>query len=448
MHSTQTKNNALTELSLATSVLIIGCVFFVSISRAQSCPAGTTPITDRAAATAAGIPTSAQCWNASDPNVGQTAGAAKEWLKQHAVTSANISCMNTAFAERLKNFMQAVPGGIPVITDGYRDPGKQAALVASGASKAGYCQSYHNYGLAADFNNNSSAQTAWMRANSQNYGVGHIGGWDPNHFQISGGLSGQCGSCSNTSGNGALPNNAGASQSPTSALTRAICSLTNTCPQQQQAQPQPSSPSQPQQQQAQQPQQQTSCAVGYVLGGICYLSPQTTTSPTSTQPLNTNLLTTNTPATSTATSSSNFIDYYANLGLSTTTTHATNTPLVLNSNVVDITNLVATTAPVIYAYATNDGVNPDGSSTGNSDNTSSNVISTNQPTTTVSGGQTFTSQDMTDAPSSNSGDSYTFTSSNTTFLARVLENLKQILLNILSFLKPFGGATPAAQQLE
>ncbi len=187
--------------------LFLAVCLFASSAYAVTCPKGNVAITEatRSEATAAGIPTSSSCWNPNDTNAGEAAGEAKQWLKNHATQSTNISCLNAQFAEKLERFMRAVPGGTPTITDGYRDPGKQAGLVASGSSKAGACQSYHNYGLGADFNNNSRAQTAWMRANAAQYGIKTIGAWDPNHFQDANGISGQCGVCSNSSGNGTLP---------------------------------------------------------------------------------------------------------------------------------------------------------------------------------------------------------------------------------------------------
>src|SRR4051812_6303260 len=110
--------------TLYTCAIILSSLAFLLVlhpvlAHAQYCPAGTVPIGDRAAATAAGIPTSAQCWNPNDPNVGQQAGSAKEWLKQHATRDTNISCMNAQFAEKLKKMMEAVPGGVPTIVSGY-----------------------------------------------------------------------------------------------------------------------------------------------------------------------------------------------------------------------------------------------------------------------------------------------------------------------------------------
>lgn len=135
-----------------------------------------------------------QAVNINDPNIGKEAGEVKQWLAQHATKDVNVSCFEAEFAKKLKRFMEAVPGGIPVISSGYRPPQAQTALVASGASKAGPCQSYHNYGLAADFN--GKANTPWMRANSRNFGINTIGAWDPGHFQDNRGRFGQCGACS------------------------------------------------------------------------------------------------------------------------------------------------------------------------------------------------------------------------------------------------------------
>lgn len=134
-----------------------------------------------------------QVWNPGDPNIGREAGEVKQWLAQHATKNVQVACFEPGFAKKLKAFMEAVPGGVPIITDGYRSPQAQARL-PSGSTKAGPCQSYHQYGLAADFN--SRANLPWMRANSRSYGINTIGAWDPGHFQDSRGRFGQCGACS------------------------------------------------------------------------------------------------------------------------------------------------------------------------------------------------------------------------------------------------------------
>ncbi|MDR3571962.1 MAG: M15 family metallopeptidase [Candidatus Pacebacteria bacterium] len=181
------------------------------------CPAGSVAITDatRAAANAAGLPASVQCWNPGDQNTGQAAGDAKLWLQQHATKGSNISCLSPQFAEKLAKFMQAVPGGPPVITSGYRSITEQNSIIARGDGATRVttaCGSYHVWGLAADFNNSNAQQTAWMRANAASYGIATIGAWDPNHFQDAGGRQGQCGVCNASGGNGTLSSAATPSQ--------------------------------------------------------------------------------------------------------------------------------------------------------------------------------------------------------------------------------------------
>ena len=198
-------------IALLFAVAIVG--FSEKVVAQTTCPSGTVAISDatRADATAAGLPTSVQCWNPNDPNVGQAAGEAKLWLAQHATKGSNLSCLNASFAEKLEKFMQAVPGGPPVITSGYRSPDQQNAIITSGSGATRVttaCGSYHVWGLAADFNNDTASQTAWMRANARTYGIATIGTWDPNHFQDANGRYGQCGVC-NSNGMGTLAASAG-----------------------------------------------------------------------------------------------------------------------------------------------------------------------------------------------------------------------------------------------
>jgi hypothetical protein len=186
-------------MALLLAVVIVA--FSEKVVAQTTCPSGTVVITaaTRADATAAGLPTSVQCWNPNDPSVGQAAGEAKMWLAQHATKGSNISCLNASFAEKLEKFMQAVPGGPPIITSGYRSPDQQNTIIASGSGATRVttaCGSYHVWGLAADFNNDTASQTAWMRANARTYGIATIGAWDPNHFQDASGKYGQCGVCS------------------------------------------------------------------------------------------------------------------------------------------------------------------------------------------------------------------------------------------------------------
>lgn len=463
MHLAQTRRVVFFQILAAAFLFLIGFSLHATLSLAQACPAGTVPIGagDRTNATAAGIPTSASCWNPSDSTVGTTAGAAKEFIKQHATSDANISCLNAQFAEKLAALMKAAPGGPPVVTAGYRGTGAQAQALASGASQVGPCGSFHQYGLAADFNNSNSQVTRWLRTNAPQYGLSAIptldintgcstrsSFCDPAHIQMGGSLPSrdQCGICAtDNGGNGALPASGSPTtqSSPTSALTNALCSLTNSCQQQ---------------------QQQTQCGANAVLyNGTCYpiqgqpatTQPQQTSPTQTTQPQTTNSPTTATPTTNpvsnqlntntntntnslpiTGTSTSDLLNYYANYGAISTSTHATNTPITLNSNTSDISTLLVSNTPdVTYAYATNNGQNPDGSGTGiGTTDTSGNVIVSIQPTTTA--GQTFTSGDLNNSPETSGS---TYSPASTTFTQQLLENLKQILIQILNFLQPFGG---------
>lgn len=212
-------------LSLAVFILVVSSLLPAHTVFAAPCPSGTVPIGgSRAAATAAGIPQSAECWNPQDKNAGQEAGDAKNWLRQHATQSANVSCLNADYAEKVKRLMQANPNGIPTITDGYRGLAAQAQAQASGASKVGPCGSYHQYGMAADFNNTSKDSLRWMRENAAQFGLAPVtnanpttgctgsGFCDYGHIQMGGPKppANQCGACAGgEGGNGLLPNQPG-----------------------------------------------------------------------------------------------------------------------------------------------------------------------------------------------------------------------------------------------
>lgn len=202
----------------------IAAGYAYSVNAAEACPAGTLQIlsTTRDAATAAGIPLSATCWNPDDKITGLEAGEAKQFLQQHATKSANVSCLNAEFAQRLAKLMKEVPGGVPTITSGYRGQAEQEKARASGASQVGWCSGYHNYGLAADFNSTDKATLLWMRQNALRFGLTRIptlsietgcsiipgsSFCDPAHIQIASLLPSrdQCGICSSEGGNGILP---------------------------------------------------------------------------------------------------------------------------------------------------------------------------------------------------------------------------------------------------
>ncbi len=128
-----------------------------------------------------------ECYDPSNAETGLQASDAKEFLRQYVTRNVNVSCFNAAFAEKLKNMIQAVPAGLPkpVINDGYRSPVAQANLPA-GSTRVGPCGSYHQYGLAADFNNTGAQTVTWIRANVSQFGLAVIGAWDPAHVQDGG----------------------------------------------------------------------------------------------------------------------------------------------------------------------------------------------------------------------------------------------------------------------
>ncbi len=241
----------MTALSARVSILILSSciisVFFLFVwtnaYATSNCPAGTRPATSADIATmiAAGTPNAqvGQCWNTSDPNIGSLAGSAKAYLMQHATGDANISCLNAQFAEKLMKLMQSAPGGPPTITSGYRGEAVQTAAKASGASQVGWCDGYHNYGLAADFNNASKETKLWLRTNAPSFGLTRLpamnisdgcssrgsGFCDPAHIQIEGPHPGrdQCGICDTShGGGGALPTNASSNNSSSSAYPEDI----------------------------------------------------------------------------------------------------------------------------------------------------------------------------------------------------------------------------------
>ena len=340
--------------------------------------------------TAAGLPhPGSGLVNPNDPNVGQAVGATKQWLQQHATRSANISCLNPQFAEKLKRFMEAVPGGPPIITDAYRDPGKQNALVASGASRAGPCQSYHNYGLAADFNS-SGSKIPWMRDNSRNFGINTIGTWDPNHFQDAAGRYGQCGACSGgQGGNGFLPDMPGAGRTPAPSS-----SLADQIRQALGMQPPPPPPPPPQQTTQPQPlpTQQTPVS-SYI----------------TTNPISGSIDVASTTPTAPATTTFEQIDKIAN-PVSEAIDIGTVVPIDLNASTSkDISSLQGTRVP------------------GNTSGTVVSVPSYMPP-------QTFTSEDLANNPGPYAQP--------VSFNAKLLMLLKNVLLAASNYLKPFGGNIP------
>ena len=411
-------------------LMLLSLAVFTFAGKAQAaCPVGTQPITAvnlQQALISNPAAVLGMCWNASDPNVGAVAGDAKQWLQQHATRDANISCLSAPFAEKLKTFMEAVPGGPPVITDGYRDPSKQAGLVASGASHAGACESYHNYGLAADFNNNKAAQTQWMRANAQAYGMNILGTWDPNHFQDAGGRSGQCGACATDNGDGLLTPSA-SSQPPSSGLANQV--------RQALGMPQQPPPPPPQPAPTPAPTTPTTPTTGTTPAGTTPSGSSTICTPqyscsNGTYTYQTSSCTsitiqtcqygcssdgsacaTSSTSTKNATSTFDLINQYAN-PVSNSIDIGTGTPIALNQDLQDVGGDLGTA----LAGTSSDQIDYSGN------------VANLQPTQAQ---QTFTSGDLANSPVSGM--------TQNTFAGNLIATLQQILAFLGNYLRPFGG---------
>lgn len=232
------------------SIALLGCLFFALFAYAPSgsaqegSPRGTRAATqeDLEWMKWAGIPNPkvGMSVNPDDRFIGKTVGETKKWLAEHAVQDAKVRCLNPQFAIKLKEFMEAVPGGVPKITSAYRGVNEQQNIInkGDGATRVRTaCESYHPWGLAADFNENKPSQTNWMRANAPKYGFNTIGAWDPNHIQWPV-RTGQCGTCQADGPDGMLQ----ASASPSSGLASAIRSALGMQPQQPAQQPIASQP--------------------------------------------------------------------------------------------------------------------------------------------------------------------------------------------------------------
>jgi hypothetical protein len=131
------------------------------------------------------------CYDPSDVNIGERASDAREFLKNYATRGVNLSCLNAGFAEKLQTMIETInERGLPkpIINSAYRNSADQEKALASGASKVGTCGSYHQYGMAGDFNNSGAPTVAWIRANVPQFGLAVIGTWDPAHVQNGGRL--------------------------------------------------------------------------------------------------------------------------------------------------------------------------------------------------------------------------------------------------------------------
>ena len=383
-------------ISGAATLLFI--FFFVPPAFAAECPAGARPATGEDAAVINGRIEKGDCYNPGDAAIGQAAESAKEWLRKHASKGSNISCLDAEFAQKVKRFMEAVPGGPPTIISAYRPPEAQVALVRSGASKAGPCQSYHNYGLAVDFNNTS--QISWMRANSWTYGINIIGAWDPNHFQDARGRFGQCGQCSNYKGDGAL-------SEPSSTPSRTLSDQIRQALGMQPPPPPPPPPMQPQP----------------------ALPPQPTLPEQPTLP-------TQSPSSSVSTQITPISDLININTNDNTNTKSTSSPTSTIDLIKEFLDPVSDSIDI--GKAVDIDLNPDTSDATSLDArkpTSTRVSATSSTYGNLNVPQTFTTNDLSKGPVAG------YIVGENTFILRVLDAMKNTLLLALNYLKPFGGYT-------
>src|SRR3989344_2041471 len=380
-------------------VVLLGIFFFVPQSFAAECPEGARPATDDDAAVLNGRIEKGACYNPSDAVIGQAAESAKEWLAQHATRGSNISCLDAEFAQKVKRFMESVPGGPPTIISAYRRPEAQIALVRSGASKAGPCESYHNYGLAVDFNNTS--QISWMRANAWVHGINIIGAWDPNHFQDARGRFGQCGQCSNYQGDGML-------SEPPSTPSRTLSDQIRQALGQQPPPPPP--PMQPEPRRPPHPP-----------------PPERPTVPTQSP---------SSSASTQITPLSDLINVNTNTDTNTNTNSASS-----STSTIDLINefLDPISDSIDIGTIVDIDLNPDTSdatSLGAKRSASVSASGTLAIYRTLNVPQTFTSNDLANNPVSG------YIGGDNTFALRILDTMKKALLLALEYLKPFGGYVP------
>ncbi len=404
-------------------------------------PFGARPATsaDRAAIEAAGLPyTLGMLWNPNDPNVGQASGDAKQYLQQRATKGSNIGCLNPQFAEKVKNMIEAIPQGYPapIIDSGWRGQAAQEQARKSGASGVGWCGSYHNYGLAVDMNNTGKQTIAWLRANASQFGIGLIGNvssgctrsgfCDPAHFQNAGRLPprNQCGGCGSQGGDGRLPDNT-ASGEPYQGAVRNYSGPSAEPPSSiapGQSQAPPTQPDQKNEAQCTLPDGLTvPCSAIANKGAVgTPLEAPKQALPTNQQPLK------DSPQTNPV-----------SLSFGTTSTSTKNTPAA-----IDLINALAnptlnssqadTNAPLVLTIGGEDAVRLQ--QTGESQ---SDVLDQSQPPAQISGPwQTFTSGDLSQSLPR------PYPPEQLSSLQRTLSAMKETLLRVLEYLRPFRGHMP------
>ena len=151
------------------------------------CPSGNVPITaaTRAIATAAGLPSSVQCWDPNNPNAGQAVGDAKQYLQtllkpvQQCITpQQQIEGINSSFAICAARFIQAYQqqGGKVTITRAYNTIQCEAALCVNNAGCGGFenspaPNSSHVQGIAMDLSSPQQAQMDAFANQNPQFGV-------------------------------------------------------------------------------------------------------------------------------------------------------------------------------------------------------------------------------------------------------------------------------------
>jgi len=448
---------------LLTAAMVVGS-FGVSagFAFADDCPAGTRPATaaDIPLMTQAGIPNAVvgMCWNASDPNVGQTDAQAKQTLNTMWCGGRAASCgpytstvdgLDPKFATCAAKFLQAVRQRDPsiCIVSAFRSTAHQAYLCGGGCGVVnGPCaaagKSMHQQGLAIDIEKpGMNTLPAFVHQMAQQGGgVSFPVRNDDGHMQPAGG---DCSTPGYVAPSGPSV--------PTTPIQSAMQGFQNLFV----------------------PPQPPQCPAGYVLlNGSCvpqqamqstqtsspynYLSP--TPPPSSVTPVTTG--TTGTTGTNTNTntnSNSNPI----NLGNNTGSTisgllggngdnGSSGGQSGSSTSAIDLINAIAnptttqdatnpastaTGSPVTLTSSLNNTVALQGTPVGVS---ASSWQSSSTYSLSPTNSQTFVSQDMSQTPIQ----MQPMQPVNSTFA--ILEDLKQKLLYILAFLKPFGGVTPRA----
>ncbi|MEK7155925.1 MAG: hypothetical protein AAB734_03530 [Patescibacteria group bacterium] len=180
-----------------------------SVGAITACPQkGEVPITDRARARIAGIPDTAPCWNPNDPNIGTDVSEAKTYLRSILCkpdgdnfggkgADGTIADLNPKFAQCAAKFLKEVSGqlggqkpllngggGSVCIKEGARTVERQNAYVRRGViacKKGAACE--HPRGIAIDVNTTSSANYQTLHQKAKDYGViFYLGFQDKYHF--------------------------------------------------------------------------------------------------------------------------------------------------------------------------------------------------------------------------------------------------------------------------